>query len=238
MGPVLKLSSALALVLVTAALAAPLNQTSPGYERPAGEPRVRRVGDATYEIGALRVDTARREVTVPATINGVRVLEFVANGKDGAKAYESALSLDADAIAFNTALLLIGLDPSRGRPPKTVFDPSPAAGDPIEMFVSWGSRRVPVEELLYDERTEKTVPLGTWVYTGSTFVDVGEGRRRYAAELDGVLIGFMHSPSSIIERADAILGYGATVTNPKLGLEAGAPVTLTIHALPRSVAEP
>lgn len=209
----------------------------PQAARPADPPGVRKVGDTTYEIGSLRVDTAKREVNVPATLNGVRVLEFVANAKGGGKAYESALTLDVDPITFNTALLLIGLDPTRGRPPKEVFDPAPAAGDPIEIFVSWGSRQVRVEELLYDERTKNTVPVGRWVYTGSTFVDTGDGRQKYAAELDGVLIGFMHSPSSIIERVDALVGYGATVTNPTLGLEAGASVTLMIRALPRPAAK-
>ena len=196
-------------------------------------PTVRRVSDTTYEVGRLHVDTARREVVAPATLNGVQILEFVANAKAGAKAYESALTVDVNAITFNTALLLIGLDPSRGRPPKAVFDQAQAAGDPVEMLVSWGERTVPLEELLYDQRTKKTVPPGTWVYTGSTFIKDGAGRQRYAAELDGVLIGLMHSPSAIIERVDAQAGYGATVTNPELGLAAGAAVTLTIRALPR-----
>lgn len=211
-------------------------QTQPPEARPTDSPGVRKLGPTTYEIGLLRVDTARREVTVPGSINDVMVLEFVANAKAGAKAYESALTLETDAIAFNTALLLIGLDPSRGRPPKAVFDTTPAGGDPVEMFVSWGTRRVPIEELLFDGRTGKTIPAGAWVYTGSTFIDTGNGQRRYAAELDGILIGLMHSPSAIIERAHAQLGYGGTVTNPNLGLEAGARVTLTIRALPRLAA--
>ena len=225
---------ALFLVLTAGSVAAVPRQAPLLPERPADRPSVRKVGDSTYEIGRLRVDTAKREVLVPASINGVQILEFVANAKDGSKAYESALTLDTDAITFNTALLLIGLDPSRGRPPKMVFDQGPAAGDPLDMFVSWGTRTVRIEELLYDQRTKKTLPAGKWVYTGSTFVDAGDGRQRYLAELDGVLIGFMHSPSAIIERVDTTVGYGAAVTNPELGLEAGAAVTLTIRALPRA----
>lgn len=210
----------------------------PPLEQPASAPQVRKTGATTYEIGSLRIDITKREVAVPAVLNGVHVLEFVANAKGGTKAYESALTLEVDAITLNTALLLIGLDPSRGRPPKTVFDPAIAEGDEVEMFVSWNRRTVPIEELLYDERTRAGIPRGRWVYTGSTFVDARGGRTQYLAELDGVLVGFMHSPSAIIERADALVGYGATVTNPKLGLEAGTAVTLTIRALPRPASRP
>ena len=45
-------------------------------------------------------------------MNDVEMLEFVANTINGAKAYESALTLQTDAISFNAALLLIGLDPA------------------------------------------------------------------------------------------------------------------------------
>ena len=176
MQPMFRSSCALFLVLTAGSVAAVPRQTPPLPERPADRPSVRKAGDSTYEIGPPRVDTAKREVVVPASINGVQILEFVANAKGGSKAHESALTLDTDAITFNTALLLIGLDPSRGRPPKAVFDQGPAAGDPIDMFVSWGTRTVRIEELLYDQRTKKTLPAGKWVYTGSTFVDAGNGR--------------------------------------------------------------
>jgi hypothetical protein len=220
------------LSVVLAAAAGAASQAPADPAQPTETPVVRKTGDSTFEIGRLRVDTAGREATVPASLNEVQVLEFIANARGGSKAYESALTLDVDAITFNTALLLIGLDPARGRPPETVFDPTPVEGDPVDLSVAWGTRRVPIDDLLYDQRTKRTVPRGAWVYTGSTFIDAGAGKQ-YAAELDGVLIGFMHSPSSIIERVEAILGYGEIIVNPRLGLRPNTPATLTIRALPR-----
>jgi hypothetical protein len=195
---------------------------------------VRRIGESTYQIGQLRVDTAKRELTAPATVNDVTILEFVANTIDGQKAYESALTVDTDAVRFNTALLLLGVDPRRSRLPTRHFDPVPPAGDPLDIFVEWDAptpRRVRVEELLFDNRTGRTLPAGPWVYTGSTFVG-DPGRQGFLADLDGVLIGFVHSPAPVIEnpRIGGTDGYGAVVFNKQLGLAPGAAVRLIVAA--------
>jgi hypothetical protein len=201
-------------------------------------PAVERLGPTLYRLGAVHVDTTKREVRVAATLNDVSVLEFVANTKGGAKAYESALTVDTDAITFNAALLMIGLDPARGKPSKLQFDQTPPEGDPVEIIVEFkhpkGPRQMKIEELLYDQRTKSTLPPGPWVYTGSTFIDTGFGRR-YLADLDGVLIGLMHGPQAIIDnpRSDAVTGFGSIVLTPHLGFSPGTPSTLTVKALNR-----
>jgi hypothetical protein len=201
-------------------------------------PAVERLGPTLYRLGAVQVDTAKREVRVAATLNDVTVLEFLANTKGGAKAYESALTLDTDAITFNAALLMIGLDPARGKPSKMQFDETPPEGDPVEITVEFrhpkGMRPMKIEELIYDQRTKATLPAGPWVYTGSTFIDTGFGRR-YLADLDGVVIGLMHGPQAIIDnpRSDAVKGFGSVVLNPNLGFSPNTPATLTVKALNR-----
>src|SRR5918994_4180336 len=72
----------------------------------AQTPPVQKLGDNLYRIGMLRVDTAKREVSAPATVNDVMTLEFAANTRGGLKAYESAITVQSDAITFNAALLL------------------------------------------------------------------------------------------------------------------------------------
>jgi hypothetical protein len=66
------------------------------------------------------------------------------------------------------------------------------------------------------------------VYTGSTFHD-----GRYLAEVDGALIGFVHSPSPIIEQVGGagVSRFGRIVMNPRLGLEPNTPVVLTVKAV-------
>ena len=101
------------------------------------------------------------------------------------------------------------------------------------MWVEWNAngqpRRERVEELMFDVRTRQPMPSGPWVYTGSTFVR----DNAYLADIDGVLIGFVHSPAPIIEnpRAGAVDSYGSVIFNPNLGLKPNTPVTLTIRAV-------
>lgn len=230
-------------LFVTSAASAVNGQDQLVAPEPA-RPPVEKLGDGTYRVGPIRVDTTKRELSVTGSVNDVTILEFVANTKNGQKAYESAITIDTDAITFNAALLLLGLDPKRAVVPTRHFDPTPPEGDPIDIFVDavirtplapQVTRRLRVEELLFDKRTGKTLAEGPWVYTGSGFVEDLNGRR-YLADLDGVLIGFVHSPAPVIEnpRAGAVDGYGSVVLNSNLGLSAGSPITLVIKALPRS----
>jgi len=232
----------LVLALSLAATAEAQQQTSkppspihPDTPKPAP---VVKLSATTYRIGEMTIDTAAKTLTVPGTVNDVPTLEFLANTTNGGKAYESALSLQSNAVTFNAALLVLGLDPARSKASMVQFDKAAPEGDPVELTISWNAggktRTEPIEELLVDQRSNKTLPKGPWVYTGSRFFDTGE-HRIYLAQQDGVLIGFMHGPQSIIDnpRADALGGYGFYVINPQLGLKPGSPITVTVKALPR-----
>lgn len=202
--------------------------------KPSGPKAVTRLGPTLVQVGSIRVETRLRELRVPGRLNQVTTLEFIANTPGGLKAYESAMTVESDAATFNTALLLLGLDPERARVPAYHFDPVPPRGDPVEILVEWktaeGIRRVKVEELLYHTLKGRTIAEGPWVYTGSLF-----NRGRLLAEDDGVLIGFVHSPAPLIEypRPVPASNYGELVLNPKLGLGPGSPVTLVVRALDR-----
>jgi hypothetical protein len=198
----------------------------------AQSPVVEKIGDGLYRIGQLRVDMKKRELTAPATINDVPIIEFLANTKGGLKEYESALTVESDAITFNAALILLGLDPARGRPSKVQFDAATPEGDAVELHLTWGKTRVRAEQLLFDQRTKKALAPRSWVYTGSSFYDAGHGRR-FMAEDDGVLIGLMHGPAALIEnpRNDAIDGYGSIIINPRFDIPPGSTVSLIVTAI-------
>lgn len=204
-----------------------------------GTDAVKRIGDNLLDVAGIRVDTKQREITVTGTTNDVKALEFIATARGGFKAYESAIALDADAVSFNLALILIGLDRANARVPEMHFDPTPPKGDPVEIWVEWeadGKRiRVGAETLIQDEASKQTLLPKMWVYTGSTFVPQTNS---YLAEADGALIGFVHTPSPVIEYAGPLLGkYGAVRLNPALKLAPGTRVTLGVRAVPRTGAK-
>src|SRR5262245_11246073 len=200
---------------------------------------VAKLGPGLFRIGEIKVDTTKCEASVSGKVNAVEILEFVANTQGGLKAYESALTIDTNAVTFNAAMLMIGLDKEHARVPTHHFDPEPPKGDRVALWIDWtrGDQKIrtPVEQLLFDKQSRQTIPGSDWVYTGSVFLENGVSPRatRYLADIDGVLIGFVHSPAPIIENiAGAGVGrYGNIVLNPNLGLERDTPVTLTIKAL-------
>lgn len=211
----------------------PATRVYGGTPLPAGPSRVERLDDKRARIGAVTVNRETREVSVPGVINDVPLFEFLVNTKDGYKSYESAIEAASNAIDFNLGLILIGLDPQRSTVrPRFHFDPVPPMGDHVEISVAWqtdaGERKVPADELMWDDGRKAVLPAGRWVYTGSQFIP---GSTAFLADRDGVIVGFAHTPAPLIERADPVPPYGAIKLNPGLGLKPGTAVVLTVKAL-------
>jgi hypothetical protein len=216
------------LATTVALLASPLAAQEPEV-RPQS---VEKIGPNQFRMGRVNIDTGSRQVSVPGRVNeSVLQLEFIANTQGGRKAYESALTLETSAINFNAALILIGLDPTHARDvPKFHFDPATPQGDPVEIWVECPNKecqRFPAERLMYDKEKKQEMTGGAWVYIGSGFDQDG-----YLAERDGVIIGFVHDPSSIIEYTGtgALGRFGRIVTNAGIGITDGTEVLVTVKA--------
>src|SRR5579883_2674457 len=181
---------------------------------------IERLSDTVLRIGAIRVDTAKREASIPGRVNNTTVLEFIANTQRGFRAYESAFELETNGISFNLAMIMIGLDKANAVPSTRHFDPNPPGGDPVEVWVEWKAgketKRVRAEELLWDKEKNERFTQNPWVYTGSVVLPDG----RYLADQDAVLIGFVHDPASIIEWTgkNGVGRFGYIQIDPKIGL--------------------
>ncbi len=172
---------------------------------PTTPPAVAKLGPGLYRIGEITVDTAKREASVAGKVNAVETLEFVANTRDGLKAYESALTLDTYAVTFNAAMLLLGLDKDHAeflsnisfRPHhKGIASTSGSSGRGTGHVSghrpsSCSSTRRPASQF---PRASGCIPDQRSVPEGPT-----QKSTRYVADIDGVLIGFVHSPAPIIE---------------------------------------
>jgi hypothetical protein len=213
-------------------------QNAVSHNVPKSPGAVERLGPDTLRVGNLLIDTAKKEVSIMGTVTEAITLEFIAVRKGGIKAYESALELETTGIDMNLGLILIGLDPSRAVGPKFHIDPTPPLGDPVEIWVEWDDagmhRKVRAEELIFNLKSKQTLTEGPWVYTGSAFTS--DSNSYFMAELDGTLIGFVHSPSPLIDSPRLLVEgeYGENRLNPSLNLKPGTSVMLTVRALARS----
>jgi len=208
---------------------------STGQSAPSPEvPPIKELGENRVQIGNILIDTKKREVTVPGRILQDQILEFLATTKNGEKSYESVMELETNATTFNLAMIMIGLDRANAIAPEFHFDPTEVVGDRVEIWVEWNdgdrTREVKGEELLYNLDAQRPPKSGDWIYTGSFIRTNGQ----YVAEAEGVLIGFVHDPASIIENSTGIglNEYGNIRLNPELNIHPDTPITLTVKALP------
>ena len=200
-------------------------------------PKVQELGHGRFRVGLIEVDRNRRTFTVPAVVHQVDgPQEFILSTRGGYKGYETTLEAGATAYEFNVACLLIGLDPKAARTPRYHFDPARTAGDPVAVAVVWREggkeHRTSAADLVKDRRTGKHLPGTGWVYTGSTFTPDGA----YMAQMDGVLVGFVHDPAEIITLADGTgqADYGYLVPNTAVLPAKGTRVTIEVKALATS----
>ena len=208
---------------------------TPNDGRQKEKPRIEDLGKARYRIGAIKIDKTRRLITVPGVMlpyEEGKMIEFMATMKQGYKAYESVLSLETNAFEFNLACILIGLDSKKAVLSKFHFDPQPVQGDPVSIQVSWEENGKRVEydviDLLKIGETKPDKPT-VWSYTGSMFVD-GD---RYLAQMDGVLIGLIHDPASIIEHKKglAIGNWASIAIDPDIAPPGGQEIIISIQGI-------
>ena len=215
---------------VTADQAQPRTQAPP--RRSVTEPHkpapIEKLGPDVVRIGNVTVDTAKKEISVPGMFIPATTLEFIAVTSGGPKAYESAIELETNGVNFNLGLILIGLDSARSEPPRSHLDPKPPSGDPVEVWIEWnspaGRQRIRAEQLVYNATTKQTLEQGPWVYTGSVITQKGA----LLSDVEGPLIGFVHSPAALIDSPRALSQgtYGTNRVNPALNIKPPMPVTV------------
>jgi hypothetical protein len=238
--------NALVAIVALAGMSAAIAQAPPAAAPAAASPAsVKELGKDRYQIGTIVVDRKAGQFTVPGRILHIddAPLEYIAVGRAGYKGYESLLELDAIGTEFNLACILLGLDNAAVRRPDFQFDRRPPEGPPVLLGLRWQADGKSVEVPMRDALTflQRPAAEGTpaagpppddWVYTGS-FNTSEDGR--YAADVVGTIVGFVHDPASIIEhRAGLGIGaYGSVQGNGQLLPPIGSPVELIV-TVPRA----
>jgi hypothetical protein len=200
---------------------------------PLGE--LKPLGSDRYQVGRIVLDRKARTFTVPGRVHVLgRPLEYLATTPGGMKEYEALLELDASGSEFNLACILLGLerDPKQG--PFYQFSAAPLAGPRVTLEIAWTEdgkkRQVPAASALLNPDAGVQPHTVEWVYTGSIST---QPDGRFAADMTGTLVGFVHDANSIIESVNGlgIGAYGSVSGNTNLLPPVGTPVELIV-ALP------
>ena len=151
------------------------------------------------------------------------------------KAYETLLEVDATGSEFNLACILIGLE----RPPNQQafqrVQPRAARRSADRDLISPGRRAgsgasSSAAEALLNPRPASRRTSIEWVYLGSSATQTGA---RFAADVAGTLIGFVHDPNSVIESVVGVgIGaYGSVQGNTRLP-PVGSAIELIVEVPP------
>jgi hypothetical protein len=142
---------------------------------------------------AIDAKVAPRKINDPAykEIYPIEVVACWAFPK-GKKAHETVVTIEVKPSAVHKALVELGLKP--GAPVLGESKDSPR-GPEVNVYVEvTGSdgetRRIPIEKILLDRKTNKPMPKLQWRFTGSVMKqpDPNVDKKEYGADLTGTLL--------------------------------------------------
>jgi hypothetical protein len=168
------------------------------------------LGKDRFQIGSIVVDKRARRFTVPGHVHVLgKPLEYFATSPGGWKAYESLLELDATGSEFNLACILVGLERSPNQMEFQRYSQKALTGQRAALSIAWSEgatrRRLSAADALTNPQTGVRAASIDWVYVGSP---VSKEGGPFAADVTGILVGFVHDPNSVIESISAV-GIGA-----------------------------
>ena len=170
----------------------------------------------------LRVDRARREVTVDAEVACDRGWLEQAACKAGTREHESLLAIEVPPSRIHAGILLAGAVP--GSPGSWTPGPDGTSvvrvrptGTPLELFVRTPSGEVPVSDWVHDPAGGRTFPAQPWVFAGSrtrlNTPSMGPGEH-YVADRTGSIVGIVTFGDETIA-FDEVLSDQAEVDAPQ-----------------------
>jgi hypothetical protein len=190
-------------------------------------------------LPGLVADRKARRVEVMAEGTGLKArepVEFLLIDQGSSHGYEALLWSLARPSDVHRALEFIGLH--RGAP----FNPAAlrfwADGDRVKVSVREkdGQAAVPIERLVLDTETDKTLPEDGFVFAGSMAVQPSqtEGSSSYAADIHDPrsVASLYNEPTAVLDvprRANQGEVYGKQVVNPETGFEGGKLLTVILE---------
>ncbi len=152
------------------------------------------------KLPGIQIFRQQKQIWVMGVVNQtLGPIELLATTAIG-KTHESVLVLECSPQIFQSALLLLGLNPGGGG--KYQGDTVSPYGDAVFIYVEWQennqTKRVYAEELVWDCKKNTSMQLTHWVFTGSRFIRNSKNNIIFAANPQGILIATYFDPDAIL----------------------------------------
>ena len=144
------------------------------------EPLIQKINDHHYVLSDMTIDTERQTVSIPCTVNMSSGLIEVILCRPEGKVHESMLTTMVTPLEFQTALLLLGLDPVNEIPDdpdyrseKGPYKNMETPGDSVRLFLETHNSGIKdIEIFIYNEKSKSVLDNSTWLFRGAvTMID-------------------------------------------------------------------
>lgn len=200
---------------------------------------LQKVNENTYLLNDIEILTDKKTVSFPCKINMVEGLLEVALCTPKGKTHESLLVTGVTPVEFQTALMLLGLDPVNELPddpeladPLSPYNSIETPGDSVLVFIETElkgkTKRHRIEEFISDETTGKALKKSTWLFRGAVTHKSGH----VIIDPETTMIATYHDPFALMElNAKSKFNDELYYVNKSLGLTKGQAVKLIIQAI-------
>ncbi len=198
---------------------------------------LKKIGEDLYQLSEMTINTADGTVEIPGKINMSEGLIEVILCRSEGKVHESLLITNVSPLEFQTALLLLGLDPVNEVPDDPAQDDNndqffniETEGDAVKIFLAFESAGVtekkPLEDFIYDESIHQTIAPSTWLFRGAVTHISGH----VVVDPDVSMIATYHDPVAMMElNAQSKYNDELFYVNKDAKLTVGKNVTLIIE---------
>lgn len=195
----------------------------------------------------VTVDEAKKCVFVDAKVaprklpnlDQVYPIELVAGwgAPKGKKAHEIVVAVDVDPSEVHKGLEKLGLKPGKPAKGENAKAEGPLVNVSIEVpDGAGGTKRVPLEKILWDPKTKKSPPKMTFVFTGSVMTAIDPNKpdeKKYGADVTGSLIVLFPVSDEVVLQTTWTMKEEKFLkldVNPESLPKEGTPVKLVIEA--------
>ena len=180
-------------IIISTALGVHGQEKSPFKPEPPKKPAIKEVGPGILQVGTVRLDKDKREISLPVMVNmNEGPMEYlVVTGKG--KTHESLLVTSAEPFHLQVAMLLINCKGSNGK--LIPEDESKAIpGEPVVIELRWKAGKKEKKsrlEKFISRADKKPIKEGPFIFNGSRMFDGS-----FLAQRDGSIVSLITDNSA------------------------------------------